>query len=444
MIVPFERKSQERNLLERIPPQSPEAEEAIVAAILLDPGAIERVVGFLRPEHFYFCAMREIYRSALTLYRASKPVDLVSVLLKLRENGIEEKIGGSQTLTRLADSFFLSSANVDLYAELVINKAKERQLLQAVNEIMELIYAPGETQDKLDRAEQIIYEIRDRDGARGAEHISDICLRIFDRLSSGKSPGMLTGMLDYDQLTGGLFPGQLIVTIADNGMGKSFYAIAVAYEIALRYGPVLICSMEMTAEQTVERLQAKVSGVNSEAIRDANLNEESCVQIVKAIEHLNQLPIFVDETPCPTVDSIRSQVRRLRPKVVFVDYLQFMGTGSSAERVRELDLIGKQLKTLARELSLPVFLLSQINRDIKHRTDKRPTDHDIRGSGAIENHADRIQSLYRDERYNPNSPEAGVLEIAVLKNRHGKRGTVKVLFEPSVGWFKNMVGGGAL
>lgn len=243
-------------------------------------------------------------------------------------------------------------------------------------------------------------------------------------------------MIDYDGLTGGFFPGELTIVAGDTGMCKSHYAATIAYEIAKRHNrAVLVFSLEMSAEQVVERAQARVSGVNAQLIRDAQLDENDCGSLLRAIEHLSQLPIYIDQSPLLSVERIRAQVRRLhnqKPALVVVDYLQLMGTSSTAsDRVRELDCIVRDFKRLATEFSLSVVLLSQINRSVKDRNNKRPTIHDLRECGAIEQHANRVQGLYRDGYYNPDSPDRDVVEILILKNRSGQTGTVKMLFDPA-------------
>lgn len=445
-VLPMQRSKRDPTI--RIPPHSIEAEEAVLGGILIDPTAIARVAPILKPEHFYLNSNQEVYRVALELYRMNYPTDIGYVLSRLRQAGSEEQMGGASTLVRLANAV-ISTASIDLQAKLIVDKATERQLIRVGGEIAALGWESGEVADKLDLAEQLLYSIRDRGDTRGVEHVSDVCTRIFDRISSGKPPGLSTGMLDLDQLTGGLHPGNLVVVGGDTGMCKSQFGAALAYEIAKRHNrATLVFSMEMESEEVVERWQARVAGVDSQQIRDANLSEANISALLTSIDRLGQLPLYIDPSSAPSLEHIRSQVRRLQsadPALVVIDYLQLMGAAaSSSERVLELGRIVRDCKRLAGDFHLSVVLLSQLNREIKNRQNKRPGMHDFRYCGEIEQHANVIFGLYRDEYYNPDTPDKGIVEISVLKQRSGKTGVVKMLFAPEFSWFKNMARGGSL
>ncbi|MDM9379265.1 replicative DNA helicase [Chlorogloeopsis sp. ULAP01] len=433
---------------DRLPPQNIEAEEAILGGILLDPEAISRVSDRLVPEAFYISAHKDIYQAALRLYSQGKPTDLLAVTSWLNDHDLLARVGGRNKLASLVDRT-VSAVNIDALAMLVMEKYLRRQLIKTGNEIVQLGY---QTEDELpqilDQAEQKVFAIAQERPQSGLIHIADTLVNTFQEIETRHQgvalPGIPCGFYDLDAMTSGFQPSDLIIVAGRPSMGKTAFCLNLAYNVAALYKlPVAIFSLEMSKEQLVQRLLASEAEIESGYLRSGRISQSQWEPLSRAIGMLSEMPIFIDDTPNITVTEMRSQARRLQAEVgtnlglIVIDYLQLM-EGAGDNRVQELSRITRKIKGLARELSVPVIALSQLSRGVEARTNKRPMLSDLRESGSIEQDADLVIMLYRDEYYNPDTPERGIAEVVIAKHRNGPTGTVKLLFDPQFTKFKNL------
>jgi replicative DNA helicase len=436
--------------IEHLPPQNVEAEELILGGILLDAEAIGRVTDLLKPDAFYLSAHQEIYRAALALHAQGSPTDLMCVTAWLQDQSLLDKVGGQGKLTQLVDRT-VSAVNVDQYAALIKDKYLRRQLIKAANEVVHNAYDTSKKLELvLDQAEQKIFSVtqdRVRQGLTATEEILASTFAELEQRSLGEVlPGLSCGFYDLDAMTQGFQRSDLVIVAARPSMGKTALSVQIARQISeIHRTGVAIFSLEMSKEQLVQRLLSSESGIDSNYLRAGRIHESQWEPLSRAIGTLSQLPIYIDDSPNPSVNEIRSSARRLqseRPEglgLILLDYLQLMGGGDGTEgRVQELSKITRSLKGLARELHVPIIALSQLSRGVEARTNKRPLMSDLRESGAIEQDADLIVLLYRDDYYNPDSPEKGVCELILAKHRNGPVGTVKLLFQPSQTKFFNL------
>jgi len=433
---------------DRIPPQNIEAEEAILGGILLDPEAISRVWDSLIPEAFYISAHKDIYQAAQKLHTQGKPTDLLSLMAWLSDNNLLTRIGGKTKLAQLVDRT-VSAVNIDALAALVMDKYLRRKLIQSGNEIVHLGY---ETQTELatvlDQAEQKVFSITQERPQQGLVALSDTLVHAFQDIESRHQgvalPGLPCGFYDLDAMTGGFQRSDLIIVAGRPSMGKTSFALNLAHNVAaLHKLPVAIFSLEMSKEQLVQRLLASEAGIESNRLRAGRVSQNEWEPLSRAIGMLSEMPVFIDDTPNITVTEMRSQARRLQAEqgvemgLILLDYLQLM-EGSGDNRVQELSKITRSLKGLARELNVPIIALSQLSRGVESRTNKRPMMSDLRESGSIEQDADLVIMLYRDEYYNNDTPDRGIAEIIINKHRNGPTGTVKLLFDPQYTRFRNL------
>jgi replicative DNA helicase len=436
--------------IEHLPPQNVEAEELILGGILLDAEAIGRVADLLKPDAFYLSAHQEIYRAALALRAQGSPTDLLCVTAWLKDQSLLDKVGGQAKLAQLVDRT-VSAVNVDQYAALIKDKFLRRQLIKAANEVAHGAYDTSKKLEVvLDQAEQKIFAVtqdRVRQGLTATEEILASTFSELEQRSLGEVlPGLSCGFYDLDAMTQGFQRSDLVIVAGRPSMGKTALSVQIARQISeIHRAGVAVFSLEMSKEQLVQRLLASESGIDSNYLRAGRIHESQWEPLSRAIGTLSQLPIYIDDSPNPTVNEIRSSARRLqaeRPEglgLILLDYLQLMGGGDAVEgRVQELSKITRSLKGLARELHVPIIALSQLSRGVEARTNKRPLMSDLRESGAIEQDADLIVLLYRDDYYNPDSPDKGVCELILAKHRNGPVGTVKLLFQPSQTKFFNL------
>jgi replicative DNA helicase len=433
---------------DRLPPQNIEAEEAILGGILLDPEAIGRVIDLLVTEAFSLDAHKIIHRAASTLHGQGKPTDLMSVTAWLSDRNQLEKVGGMNKLAQLVDRT-VSAVNIDQYAALVMEKYLRRKLIHAGHRIVDLGYKTAiELPTILDQAEQEVFSITQERPQQGLVPISDTLIHTFQDIESrheGQAlPGLLCDFYDLDGMTGGFQRSDLIIVAGRPSMGKTALCLNIAHNIASRYRlPVSIFSLEMSKEQLVQRLLASEASIESNYLRAGRISQNQWEPLSRAIGNLSELPIFIDDTANITVTEMRSQTRRLQAEqggmlgLILIDYLQLM-EGSGDNRVQELSKITRSLKGLARELNVPVIALSQLSRGVEARNNKRPMMSDLRESGSIEQDADLVIMLYRDEYYNENTPDRGIAEVIVAKHRNGPTGTRKLLFDPQFTRFRNM------
>jgi replicative DNA helicase len=436
--------------IERLPPQNVEAEELILGGILLDPDAVGRVADLLKVDTFYLSAHQEIYRAALALHAQGSPTDLMCITAWLQDQGLLDKVGGQGKLAQLVDRT-VSAVNVDQYAELIKDKFLRRQLIKASTEVTQSAYDTSKKLEVvLDQAEQRIFSVtqdRVRQGLVATEEILASTFAELEQRSLGEVlPGLSCNFYDLDAMTQGFQRSDLIIVAGRPSMGKTALAVQVARQISeIHKTGVAIFSLEMSKEQLVQRLLASESGIDSNYLRAGRIHETQWEPLSRAIGTLSQLSIYIDDSPNPSINELRSSARRLqaeRPEglgLIMIDYLQLMGGGDATDgRVQELSRITRSLKGLARELHVPIIALSQLSRGVEARTNKRPLMSDLRESGAIEQDADLIVLLYRDDYYNPDSPEKGVCELILAKHRNGPVGTVKLLFQPSQTKFFNL------
>ncbi|MBD1909712.1 MULTISPECIES: replicative DNA helicase [unclassified Leptolyngbya] len=434
---------------DRLPPQNIDAEEAILGGILLDPEAIGRVAELLRPDAFYISAHQEIYRTALSLYSQGKPTDLMTVSTALHDRGVLDKVGGQSRIAQLVDRT-VSAVNIDQYAQLVTDKYLRRKMIQVGTEISYLAYETASPLESvLDQAEQKVFSITQSRPNQSLIPTADILTATFsdieERFAGMVMPGISCGFYDLDAMTQGFQRSDLIITAARPAMGKTSFCLNIARNIsAFHKLPVAIFSLEMSKEQLVYRLLSSEAQIESGRLRSGRVSQNEWEPLGHAISSLSQMPIFIDDTPNISVTEMRSKVRRLQAEqggalgLVLIDYLQLMEGSGGDNRVQELSKVTRSLKALARELNVPVMALSQLSRGVESRTNKRPMMSDLRESGSIEQDADLIIMLYRDEYYNPDTPDRGIAEIILTKHRNGPVGTVKVLFEPMFTRFRNL------
>jgi replicative DNA helicase len=435
-------------LTDRLPPQNIDAEEAILGGILLDPEAIGRIADLLHPEAFYLTAHQEIYRSALLLQSQGKPTDLMSVATWLYDRNLLEKVGGQAKLAQLVDRT-VSAVNIDQYAALVMDKYLRRKLIRVGNEIAQLGHETAvDLENVLDQAEQKVFNITQDRPQQGMMATADILTHTFSDIESRSLgmvlPGLSCGFYDLDAMTQGFQRSDLIIIAGRPSMGKTAFSLCLSRNIAAFHKlPVAVFSLEMSKEQLVQRMLAGEAQIESGRLRAGRISHQEWEPLGHAISNLSQLSMFIDDTPNISVTEIRSKARRLQAEqggalgLILLDYLQLM-EGGGDNRVQELSKVTRSLKGLARELNVPIIALSQLSRGVESRTNKRPMMSDLRESGAIEQDADLIIMLYRDEYYNPDTPDRGIAEVIITKHRNGPTGTVKLLFEPQFTRFRNL------
>ena len=434
-------------MINSLPPQNIEAEESILGGILLDPKALSKISDFLIPEAFYVTTHQDIYRAALALQEKKQPTDLMTVSSWLQDNHLLDQIGGMPRLIQLIDRT-VSAANIDRYAELVMEKYMRRQLISTGGEIIELARDTTlDLENIFDESEQKVFRLTQKRPQDGLIFLGDTLIETFNKIEQMHEtttlPGIETQFYDLDAMTSGLQPSDLIIIAGRPSMGKTSFALNIAYNIAQQNLPVAVFSLEMSKEQLTQRLLSSETNIESNRIRSARLSQNDLEKVFNGFDKLIKLPIWIDDTPNLTVSQMRSQVRRLQTEkkgqigLVLIDYLQLMGEGGD-NRVQELSKITRSLKALAREIHAPVIALSQLSRAVESRNNKRPMMSDLRESGALEQDSDLIMMLYRDEYYNPDSLDRGLAEVIITKHRNGPTGTIKLLFQSEFTKFLNL------
>ena len=444
----------------RIPPHSIEAESSVLGGLLLDNNAWDRVGDLLKDDDFYRYEHRLIFAAVRELVNASKPADVITVFERLQSIGKSEEVGGLAYLNSLAQ-FVPSASNIRRYAEIVRERGILRKLVTASDEIATNAFnTQGRPVDKiLDEAEQKIFNIGE-EGARnkqGFQAMETLVVDLLDRVqemadNQNDVTGVPTGFYDLDRMTSGLQAGDMIVLAARPSMGKTAFAINIAEHVALKEGlPVAVFSMEMGASQLAVRIVGSIGRIDQGHLRTGNLTDDEWPRLAEAVEKLRTVSLHIDESPGLTPSELRANARRLARQcgklgLIVVDYLQLMSGSSSAgggdNRATELGEISRGLKMLAHELQCPVIALSQLNRSVEQRPDKRPMMSDLRESGAIEQDADIIMFIYRDEYYTKDAcKEPGVAEIIIAKQRNGPTGTVKLAFLRNITKFESLASG---
>ena len=430
----------DQELLNRQPPQSLEAEQAVLGSVLIDSRCVADIIGIVRPEDFFLQQNREIFETIYTMFNFSQTIDPVTVLDKMRELGFYRD-QSREYLLQLMD-ITPTASNAVRYANIVREKAMLRGLAQAADEISETVYShTGTPAEMLETAEKKIYALRKGERGDSLEHIGTILHKVFDHLtelseSDSLIPGLSTGLRDLDTKINGLNKSDLLLIAARPAMGKTSFALNIGLNVAKKYrSTVAFFSLEMSREQLAMRLLSGESFVDSQKMATGKLSEDEWSKLCMASAALSQTDIRVDDNPSITVAEMNAKLRRVdNLGLVIIDYLQLMnssGYGKGSEnRVQAVGEISRSLKIMAKELNVPVICLSQLSRAVESRTDKRPIMSDLRESGAIEQDADAILFLYRDDYYNLNSEEKNVAECIVSKNRHGEVGTVKLSWLP--------------
>ncbi len=435
----------------KVPPQAMEAEQSVLGGLLLDNRRWDEVADVVSDEDFYFQNHREIYRAILALCEDNHPADVVTASEWLEKNGRLDTVGGLAYLGSLAKNT-PSTANLAAYARIVRERAILRRLIGAANDIVESAYSPeGRSPSEiLDHAEQVIFEIAQRDSRRrsGFMPLKGLLTQAIDRIEElfdSESPltGVPTGFTDLDDITSGLQPSDLIIIAGRPSMGKTSLAMNIAENAAVGCKlPVAVFSMEMPGQQLAMRMLASLGRINAHRIRTGKLSDDDWPRLTSAVGLLNEAPVYVDDTPALTPLELRSRARRLHREhglgLLIVDYLQLMqATDSTENRATEISNITRSLKIMAKELNVPLIAMSQLNRSLESRPNKRPVMSDLRESGAIEQDADVILFIYRDEVYNEDSADKGTAEIIVGKQRNGPTGTVRLTFLGEYTRFEN-------
>jgi replicative DNA helicase len=436
-----------------VPPQNIEAEEAVLGAMLLSETAIGAVTELLDASQFYRGSHGTIYRACLDLWGKGEPVDAITLANELEERGELEGIGGTARVAELA-ALVSATANVEHYARIVKETATLRGLINAGQEIARLgRERMGETAELVDRAEQIIFELAQQRISGDFDHIGPLLTDSFERITKlyeagADVTGIPSGFRDLDRLTSGFQPGNLVILAARPSMGKSALALCVAANLGVRSStPVGLFTLEMSKSEVTQRLMCSEAKVESDRVRSGKLTQEDWPRLTAACDKLMKAPIWVDDTGSITMMELRSKARRLKARapdlgLIIVDYLQLMTSGSTAEnRVQEVSQISRNLKVLARDLDVPILALSQLSRAVEQRHDKRPILSDLRESGSIEQDADLVLFVYRDDYYNgEESDQQGLAELILAKHRNGPTDAIKLSFLRRYAKFADLAG----
>ena len=436
---------------ERIPPQNIEAEQSVLGAMLLSREAIDKAGEILSEGDFYRPDNRIIFSAIMDLHSRNEAVDLVTVTEELRKMGKLDAIGGTTAITALSNAV-PTAAHVVYHAKIVEEKALRRQLINAATEVAASGYEEeADIAQTIDQAEQKILAVANRKHAGGVVKIKDIVKSAMARIeelydSKDAYTGLPTGFTDFDKMTSGLQPSDLIIVAARPSMGKSSLVLNIAEHVALKGGKsVAFFSLEMSKEQLVQRLLCSEAGIDASRLRIGQLQESEWPNLVSAADKLSSAKIMMDDTPGMTALEMRSKARRWKNEngldLIIVDYLQLMQGSSkraSDNRQQEMSDISRSLKGLARELNVPVIALSQLSRSVEQRTSKRPMLSDLRESGALEQDADIVCFIYRDDYYNPDTEQKNVAELIVAKHRNGPVGTVQLFFRKDITRFYDL------
>ncbi|HOV25192.1 MAG TPA: replicative DNA helicase [Pseudobacteroides sp.] len=433
----------------RVPPQNIEAEQSVLGSMLLDKEVIPVVTEILKSEDFYRADHKEIFEAIMDLFDAGEPIDLITVSEQLKLRGTIDNIGGLEYLTNIA-SAVPTTANAKHYAKIVEEKSTLRKLIKASSEIVNMGYEASEELSYIvDKAEKSIFDVLQKRGTQGFSPIKDVLVDTFNKLeelynNKGHITGIPTRFVDLDHKTSGLHNSDLILIAARPAMGKTAFALNIAQNAAIYSGvPVAIFSLEMSKEQLVSRILCSEAMVDSQKVKTGKLEDEDWKKIARALGPLSEAPIYIDDTPGISISEIRAKCRRLKLEknlgLVVIDYLQLMqGRGRSESRQQEISEISRSLKILAKELNVPVITLSQLSRAAEQRADHRPILSDLRESGAIEQDADIVMFLYRDDYYNPDTDKKNIAEVILAKHRSGSTGTIELTWLGAYTKFANM------
>ncbi len=431
---------------DKLVPHNVEAEEAVLGSLLIDPEALYRVSPFLKPDDFYLQKNGWIYETILSLHERREPIDFVTVCDELERRERLEEIGGAAYVTHLINAV-PSAIHAEAYGHIVEQSAIRRRLINAASRIAQLAYQEDEQIDEaVDRAEQALFSVSERRITRDLAPVQEVIRRYYDRIEylydhQDEPLGVPTGFIDLDRLLGGLQRSDLILIAARPSVGKTSLGISVARHAANLGQHVAIFSLEMSSEQVVQRMVSAETGIDAQRLRLGDLRDDEWPLFVQATGRLSDLPLFIDDTPSISVLQMRTKARRLHAEhgidLILVDYLQLMTTGDRRNegRVQEVSYISRSLKGLARELDVPLVAISQLSRAVEQRSDKRPILADLRASGSLEQDADVVMFIYRDEMYNPDTEDQNIAEVIIAKHRNGPTGTIQLFFRDRLAQF---------
>ena len=437
--------------LGKIPPNDVEAEQAVIGSMLTDRDAVISAIEVLKEEDFYREDNKTIYEAILNLYNRSEPIDIITLKAELTSMGMFDKIGGLEYIVGLPEKV-PTTANVEKYISIVKEKSELRRLIKAANEIIEQGYDPTENiDDIMNSAEKKIFNIMQDKDQKSYSPIKDVLIDAFTELEQLYNQeqhitGVPTGFIDLDYKTAGLHNSDLILIAARPAMGKSAFALNIATNAALKAKvPAVLFSLEMSKEQMVNRILCSEAMVDSNKVRTGKIDDDDWIKLADTMGDLSEAPIYIDDTPGISINEIRAKCRKLKLEknigLVVIDYLQLVqGSSKRAQGSREQEIseISRSLKILAKEINVPVIALSQLSRAPEQRPDHRPMLSDLRESGAIEQDADIVMFLYRDDYYNEDSEDKGLAEVIVAKHRAGSTGTVKLVWLGNYTKFANM------
>ncbi len=429
-------------------PNNIEAEEAVLGALLIDPEAIYRVVPFLQMDDFYLQKHRWVYEAMLRVHERRDPIDFLTLTSELAQQDRLDTVGGDAFISQLI-SAVPSAISVEAYGRLVEQTAVRRRLLDVASDIARLAYDESLAVDQVvDHSEKALFGVSQKRTTRGLQPIQEIVPRYYDHIEAlyahrGELMGVPSGFHDLDHILGGFQKSDLLILAARPGVGKTSLMLTFALHAAQQRKVVALFNLEMSAEQLVQRLVAQVSGIDAQRLRLGQLEDDEWPAFAEAIGHLSELPIYIDDTPAITVLQLRTKCRRLASErgldIIFLDYLQLMDSDFRSEnRVQEVSFISRSLKGLAREVGVPLMTASQLSRAVEQRQDKRPQLSDLRESGSLEQDADVVMFIYREELYNEHTENPNVADVIISKHRSGPTGTVQLYFNKRLTQFADV------
>ena len=454
---PVKDRKQQNSEMSQLMPQNIEAEEAILGAILVNPGCLIKVVEYIKPESFYKPAHKYVYEAMLQLFNANERIDIVTVSDILDFNQKLEIIGGRAFVNDLSYKT-ITTTNVEYYAKLVQEKAMKRALINAGSEIVSTGYDSTTISESLEYAERLVFDLAQQKVSSSLTPVKDIVLESYKKIeerynNKGELVGIDTGFYDLNAMTSGLHKSDLIILAARPAMGKTAFALNIAQNVALRAKKaVAIFSLEMSKDQLMQRMLCSEAEIDSQRLKTGNMQAKDWEKLINAMNAFAEAPIYIDDTAGCTITDLRAKCRRLAMAekdlgLIVIDYLQLMEGSGREDRMQQVSAISRGLKVLARELNVPIISLSQLSRAVESRNDKRPMLSDLRESGSIEQDADIVMFIYRDEYYNKTEEEddaqkaanKGMAEVIIAKHRNGAVGTVELLFQANITKFKNPI-----
>lgn len=434
----------------RVPPHNMEAEKAVLGSILINPVSMNRVVDILGPDFFYAPSNRLIYEAMFNLYNQNKPLDAISISDYFLSKNQMQDIGGSEYLSDLMSDTILSS-NIEYYANIIKENALKRKLITAGSSIIEETFRNPEAQESLEFAEKMIFDISQQKTSQDIEPLTNVLLETVEKIeyrcnNKGSYTGVPSGYHDLDNMTAGFQNSDFIILAARPSMGKTAFALNIAQNIAIRQNvPVIIFSLEMSKVQLAQRVVCAEAEIDAQRVRMGDLQINEWEKMGAKLNDLHAAPLYIDDTAGMSVSDIRAKCRRFKMKnpnlgLILIDYLQLIEDRSSNDRNQQISSISRGLKSLARELDVPIIALSQLSRKVEDRTDKRPMLSDLRESGAIEQDADVVMFIFREEYYDKENPELkNKAQIIIAKQRNGPTGSFELIFQGSTTKFKNKV-----